>query len=105
MVKGKKNTLATKIAALEQSYKDLEAGLSEQLHYSRGFYDGRQYIVRTAEKILSNNIGCQNRQELVESGKLPAFWIATLVECLTNPPNVYNFPREQQKEIDNEERE
>lgn len=60
----------------------------DQITYSKGFYDGRNYLVTTAENMMVKNLGFKSREELSISGKMPVFWVATLVTCLTDPPSV-----------------
>ena len=69
-------------------------GVIETLSYSKGFYDGRKYIVSTAESILCKQTGCKTRDELATSGKIPSFWTSTLILCLNDPPYVMDLTRE-----------
>ena len=81
-----------RIAQLARAVERLEVKLEEmhdQAIYSQGFYDGRKYVVSQAEEILCKLNKCKTREELSESGKLPAFWLATLMLCLDDPPGVY----------------
>lgn len=70
---------------------DRVRGELDNLVYSEGFYDGRKHIVSKAEEILVKQLGLTPREELAGSGKIPEFWIATLVLCLADPPNVRNL--------------
>lgn len=75
----------------EQFLKDisiLKEAVNEQVNYAKGFYDGRRYVVSKAETFLLKELGFANREALADAGKLPAWWIITLVECLTDPPIV-----------------
>jgi len=56
----------------------------KQVSYAKGFYDGRRYIVRTAEALLEQQYG-SNRDTLIKAGKLPYFWLNTLAKCLKDP--------------------
>ena len=83
-----------KIAELASAVERLEDQLHkvhDQVSYSQGFYAGRKYIVSTAEEILCKSNHCKTREELATSGKLPAFWVATLVLCLDDPPGVLSL--------------
>ena len=72
-------TPARQIALLTRRVDELETDLNSQLYYSRGFYDGRRYIVSVAEEIMDT-----------ESIPRPAWWLGTLLKCLIDPPNLYN---------------
>ena len=84
-VKHRHITPTRKIALLTRRVDELETGLNSQLYYSRGFYDGRRYIVSEAEAIMSQN-----------NVSKPAWWIAILVKCLIDPHNVYMLPKKQE---------
>ena len=79
--------LNLRLAKVEEGWRQF----MDQVSYSKGFYDGRLYIVSQAERILCEQTGCKTREELMSTGKLPSFWIATLVVCLDDPPNVLNL--------------
>jgi len=86
--------VAKKIQGLNLRLDKVEEGwrqFMDQVSYSKGFYDGRLYIVSQAERILCEQTGCKTREELMSTGKLPNFWISTLVVCLDDPPNVLNL--------------
>lgn len=67
--------------------------ISDKLSYSKGFYDGRRYIVTEAEKILCRETGCKTRGQLIKTGKIPTFWKSTLTLCLQDMPNVLNLTK------------
>ena len=88
----------TKTRKLEdrvQGVEDRLCRLIDQVSYSKGFYDGRKYIVSRAEEILCEQVGCKTREELATSGKLPSFWAATLVLCLNDPANVLDLAKKE----------
>ena len=91
---------------IQESEKVLEKLRSEldQITYSKGFYAGRKYIVTTAENIMMKHFGCRSREELSTSDKMPAFWIATLVMCLDDPPLVLDITELQPDEGNKHER-
>jgi len=76
--------LNLRLAKVEEGWRQF----MDQVSYSKGFYDGRLYIVSQAERILCEQTGCKTREELMSTGNLPNFWISTLVLCLDDPPNV-----------------
>lgn len=76
--------LSSRLAEVERGWRQF----MDQVSYSNGFHDGRRYIVSQAERILCEQTGCKTREELMTTGKLPNFWISTLVLCLDDPPNV-----------------
>jgi hypothetical protein len=47
-----------------------------------GFDEGVRHIVTLAEDYLVGELGLPNREALAHSGKLPPWWIATLVTSL-----------------------
>lgn len=46
-----------------------------------GFRDGIHFIAREAELQIAKSLGLKTRDQLRKSGKLPPFWIATLITC------------------------
>ena len=50
------------------------------------FDDGVRHIVTLAETFLTKELGVASRAALVNSGKIPAWWIATLVTDFTESP-------------------
>jgi len=46
-----------------------------------GFGEGIQYIVNQVENILCKELGFNTREELIKSGKMPAVWIAALINA------------------------
>lgn len=53
-----------------------------ELGHKEGFADGIRYIVTLAEGYLAESLELASRHALAESGKLPAWWIATLVKAI-----------------------
>jgi len=51
-----------------------------------GFDDGVRHIVTVAENFLINELGVPGREALAKSGKIPAWWIATLVTVFVESP-------------------
>ena len=51
--------------------------------YRQGYNDGRKRIVSLAEEHLAEWLKLPNRAALAKSGKLPAWWIATLIETMS----------------------
>ena len=76
----------SEIKKLRRELQDLDTQLN--VSYSKGFYDGRKYIVSTAEDILMCQTGCQTREDLAKTGNIPEFWTATLVKCFRDPTGV-----------------
>lgn len=56
-----------------------KAGLESNVERQIGFNEGVRHIVMFAEDHLIQELGLHNRQDLACSGKIPAWWIATLV--------------------------
>lgn len=79
-----------RLAKVEEGWRQF----MDRVSYSNGFHDGRRYIVSQAERILCEQTGCKTREELMLTGKLPNFWISTLVLCLDDPPNVLPLTKE-----------
>ena len=85
------------IDKLQHESANLQNRLNDQWNYSKGFYDGRRYIVSRAEQILCEQTGCRSREELAASGKIPPFWTSTLVLCLDDPPRVLNLAKKEER--------
>lgn len=65
-----------------------------------GFNDGVNHIITLAEKNLAQELGLPNRESLATSGKLPAWWIATLAALFPELPQKQKDPGRHKQYLD-----
>ena len=56
----------------------------KELYYESAFADGVRHIVSLAENFLVKELKLPSRDALVDSGKIPAWWMCALVTNLTD---------------------
>jgi len=71
---GIKNLVTKVISLIENSIPSIE-----KISYDQGYSEGIKHLVTLAESFMVKEAGVKSFQELVDSGKTPAFWVATLV--------------------------
>ena len=85
------HSLTGKVTQLEKVIPVLNENLQrlrEKVSYAEGFRHGGVFMVREAEALLMKQMGFTDRTAFVNSGQLPGYWIATLIKCLDEPPEV-----------------
>lgn len=56
--------------------------IGKEIPYEPAFAHGTRHIVTLAEEFLTKELELTSRDALVKSGKIPAWWIATLLTAL-----------------------
>ena len=60
--------------------------------YKAGFISGIRHFVTVAELNMAKEMGFSSREGLVSSGKLPAWWIISLVGCFVEDSARFEAP-------------